>query len=502
MRVMKEEGGATLIDLKALIENFIIVFKRLWWLAVVFALIIGTLLPVISKVNYTPVYRAYCSFSVKVKNNSNTSDLNSLYGIYYDKDLATQLESTFSYILSSDLLTDAIKEDLGAKFLSNNITAKCIPGSNLFELNTYAATPQEAGQLLESVMVIFEETARYVIGDLDVDLVEETVIMDTPTTKVNLVKDAVLGAGIGIALAMALFAVLSLVHNTVQNPGDLEDHLNMPWLGVVPVADLKKNDENSIVHNNNDVAENIHGIARKLDNMMKKDGLKVLLVTSTAPEEGKSTLSLALAEVMESWGRKTAIIDGDLRNPTLYRRVGLKKKTLPLEKVIKGEVSPENVIFKVTKSGVSFVGNSIPVEDPTVLINSNEMRDFITTLSSQVDCLIIDTPPCETMTDVALYQEYSDGIIYVVRQDYVPISTIINAVESLGQSDGKILGYILNGARETVEGYGKYSYGKYSYGKYGSGYGYYGRYSSYGKYGYYGKYSKYARSRYGDTVNE
>ena len=502
MSVMKKEDGATLIDLKALIENFIIVFKRLWWLAVLFALIIGTVLPVISKVNYTPVYRAYCSFSVKVKNNSNTSDLNSLYGIYYDKDLATHLESTFSYILSSDLLADAIKEDLGAKVASNNITAKCITGSNLFELNTYAATPEEAGELLNTVVSIFEETARYVIGDLDIDLVEETVILNTPTNKVNLVKDAVFGAAIGIGLALVIFAFLSLFHNTVQKPGDLEDHLNMPWLGVVPVADLKKNDGNSTLHNNNDFAESIHGIARKLDNMMKKDGLKIILVTSTAPEEGKSTISLALAEVMESWGRKTAIIDGDLRNPTLYRRVGLKKKTLPLEKAIKGEVPAENVIFKVTKSGVCFVGNSIPVEQPTVLIDSSEMRDFISTISSQVDCLIIDTPPCETMSDVALYQEYSDGILYVVRQDYVPIKNIIDSVESLGQSDGKILGYILNGARETTEGYGKYSYGRYSYGKYGYSYGYYGRYGNYGKYGYYGKYSKYARSHYEDTVNE
>ena len=84
----------------------------------------------------------------------------------------------------------------------------------------------------------------------------------------------------------------------------------------------------------------------------------------------------------------------------------------------------------------------------------------------------------------------------------MPINTIIDAVEGLGQSDGKILGYILNGARETTEGYGKYSYGRYSYGKYGHSYGYYGRYGNYGKYSYYGKYNKYGRSHYEDTVNE
>lgn len=502
MSAMRQVDGIKLIDANALIENFIIILKRLWWIAVVFALILGTLLPVVSKSNYTPVYRSYCSFSVKVKNNSNTSDLNSLYGIYYDKDLATQLENTFSYILSSDLLTDAIKEDLGPKVAANKITAKCIPGSNLFELNTYASSPEEAGALLNTVMLIFEETARYVIGDLDIDIVEEQVIIDTPTNKLNPIRDAVFGVAIGLALGMVIFVLLSFFHNTVQKPGDLEDHLNMPWLGVVPMTEIKKNDETDTFLNKSDFTESIHGIARKLDNLIKKEGLKIILVTSTVPSEGKSTISLALAEVLESWGRKTALIDGDLRNPTLYRRVGLKKQLLPLEKVIDGDVPVENVMYKVTKSNVCLIGNSIPVEQPTVLINSTKMRDFINTISNQFDCLIIDTPPCETMSDVALYQEYSDGILYVVRQDYAPVRTIIDAVEGLSQSDGKILGYILNGARETAEGYGKYSYGKYSYGKYGNSYGYYGKYGNYGKYSYYGRYSKYARSHYEDTVNE
>ena len=177
MNAIKNEDNAMLLEFIELAKKIIIILKRFWWLVVVFALIIGTLLPVVSKINYTPLYRAYCSFSVKIKNNSNTSDLNSLYGIYYDKDLATQLEDTFTYIVSSDLLTDAVKEDLGAMVAADQITAECIPGSNLFELNTYADTPQEAGELLNTVVSIFEETARYVFGELEIDLVEEMVIV-------------------------------------------------------------------------------------------------------------------------------------------------------------------------------------------------------------------------------------------------------------------------------------------------------------------------------------
>lgn len=495
--------ASNVLNVSAIIQNTLAVFKRMWWLAIVFTLIFGISLPLISKAGYTPVYRAYCSFSVKVINNSNAGDLNSLHGIYYDKDLAEQLEKTFTYILGSDLLTDKVREEIDTQVAANNIVASCIPGSNLFELSTYASTPEEAGKLLNAVMSIFEETARYVIGDLDVDMVEEAVIVNTPNGAPNLINDAIIGVGMGLVLSAGIFVLLSFFHNTVQKPGDLEKRLNMPWLGVVPVTDIKKhnNDDVGITHRESEFRENIHGIARKLDDIMKKDGLKVFLVTSTAPSEGKSTISLALAEAFESWGKKTVIIDGDLRNPTLYRRVGLKKKTLPLEKAIKGEVPIEDVMFKVTKNELCLVGNSIPVKQPTVLINSNEMRNFVNNLSMSVDCIFIDTPPCEAMSDVALYQEYADGIIYVVRQDYAPIKSIINAVESLGQIDSKILGYILNGVKQTAEGYGKYGYGKYSHGKYG--YGYYGQYGSYGKYGYdrYSRYGKFAYRHYDKSQN-
>ena len=88
---------------------------------------------------------------------------------------------------------------------------------------------------------------------------------------------------------------------------------------------------------------------------------------------------------------------------------------------------------------------------------------------------MIDTPPCGQLSDAALFQQYADGILYVVQQDRIPIHQIVEAAESLCDSENKLLGYVINGAEQLPHGYGKYGYSKYGH------YGSYGDYQESGK---------------------
>ena len=128
------------------------------------------------------------------------------------------------------------------------------------------------------------------------------------------------------------------------------------------------------------------------------------------------------------------------------------------------------------EKNLMLVGNTQPVQEPTVLLDSKKMESFIDSLAQKADCVIIDAPPCEVMSDVTVLQRYADRVLYVVRQDYARIPQITDAVEDLCTTENKLLGYVLNGTVKTAQGYGKYGYGTYSYGKYGNGYyGYYGK---------------------------
>jgi capsular exopolysaccharide synthesis family protein len=227
---------------------------------------------------------------------------------------------------------------------------------------------------------------------------------------------------------------------------------------------------------------------------MEERGAKVILVTSTAPGEGKSVLSQNLAESFAYWGKKVVLLDGDLRRPVLYQRFGHKRERMSLEDVLSGCADMDTVIRRHWDRKLTAVLNSVPVDKPTVLIDSTAMKQMVESFAKRADLVIIDTPPCGQLSDVSLYQQYADGILYVVQQDRLAIRQIVDAAASLNESENKLLGYVLNGAQQISQGYGKYGYGQYSYGKYG-GYGKYG-------YGRYGKCGSYVETEHRDKVSE
>ena len=489
--IEQQETDAIEIDLGRLLRNLLQIAKKLWFLLLL-AIVLGAAAVVfVQEKSYTPSYSAYCTFSVHVVNKATLSDTNSMYSVYYDQDLAEQLDATFSYLINSDFLLDDVKEYLGEKSIDGYAQAHSIEGSNIFVITAYSSTPEKAGALLEALMALYYDAARYVVGDMEEEIIEGPVTSLTPCNTPDRTKGIMLGAILGFLICVGAMVVALLFKQTVFEPSDLEKYLNMQCLGVVPLMQSKRNlsSKPSAVGDSYEqsiFSESIRGVSRKLENAIEHRRVKVMLVTSTAAGEGKSVLSQHLAENFAYWGKRVALLDGDLRKPMLYQRFGVKKR-MSLEKVLSGEEAMETVLCREQNGKLTQVLNSVPVEDPTVVINSAAMADMIALLAEQADLVIIDTPPCGQLADASLYQQYADGIPYVVQQDRMTVRQIAQAVENLYESDNKLLGYVLNGAQQTAKGYGKYGYGTYSYGKYGEagkyGYGKYGKYGHYGSYG-------------------
>lgn len=474
------------IDLIRLMQKVLQLLKRLWFAVVLSVVFCVAAVVLVQQNNYTPSYKAYCTFSVHVINKGALSDINSLYAVYYDQDLAEQLDATFSYLINSDLLLDDIKEFLGSDTIGGSISANSIEGSNIFVISTYSGNPESAGKLLEAVMAVYYDSARYVVGDMKTEIIEGPVVSETPHNAPSLIKGIGLGGCLGLVLSIGAMVLYALFKRTVFKPSDLEEYLNVQCFGVVPLMQSGRNltDDLSKVSATQEQGmfrESIRGIARKLENAIVGEGKKVILVTSTAPGEGKSMMSQSLAETFAHWGKKVVLVDGDLRKPTIYRRYGYKNKEFRLEDVLRRQASADKVICRKHGGGLTLVMNSVPVERPTVCIDSSAMKTMIEFFSDHSDVVIIDTPPCGQLSDASLYMQYADGILFVVQQDRIAIRQIVDSVENLCGLENKLLGYVINGAEQISQGYGKYGYGKYSYGKYGN-YGKYG-YSKYGEYG-------------------
>ena len=475
---MAQNDEAAELDLWKLLYDCWKSVKRFWWIVLGCVAVFAVLVPTVCQWNTVPEYKATCSFTVRVVNSSVTESIHNQYDIYYDKDLATQLDKTFTYILTSDHLGDEVRQELDKELVAGRITAKCITGSNLFEITALSKSPQEAYDLLVTVMEVFPNAARYVVGDLMVEMLEKPEANKTPANAVNLKKMAVLGGLLGLALAAGILVLIALSVRTVRKPEELEEVLNMPCLGIVPIT---RERTNNIAEG--EFRESIRGISRKVETALERDGVKVLLVTGTNAEEGKSLIARYLAQTLAEWGKRVYLVDCDLRKPSLHKLFKCRDQKLPLEDYLNGKEPLDAVLCQTNTKGLTLVCNTESVREPTVLLGTQAMKDMIEKLASSGDCVILDTPPCGGFSDVAALQGYAQRILYVVRQNHAAKEQIIDAVEHLTDDESKLLGFVLNYAEKTASGYGKYGYGAYSYGKYGNGY--------YGKYGHYSKYSKY-----------
>ncbi len=225
--------------------------------------------------------------------------------------------------------------------------------------------------------------------------------------------------------------------------------------------------------------------------IMKK-GCKVIVVSSSNPNEGKTTTTVNLAVTISQADQRVLLIDGDLRKPKIHQYFSLSNSpglTNYLSDKVSGRRGNDifNVIHATEYENLSVLcSGSIP-PNPAELLGSELMSDFIQDVSRDYDYIIIDTPPLNVVSDAMPIIRESDGVILVVRQNQTTHPDLQKALSSLDFIDAKILGFVVNfveskASRYSSKYYGKSGYGKYGYGKYGYSYGYgYGYGNNYDK---------------------
>ncbi len=150
-KIQSEEDEAT-IDLSVLLRDFIRGVGKFWWLIMVLALIGAVIAYTRAAGTYYPMYRSEATFTVTTNTSDSTETSSSDYNFYYDSATADQLALTFPYILSSDLLTDAMEEDLGVESINGSVSATVIPNSNMITMYAISSDPETAKAILESAI--------------------------------------------------------------------------------------------------------------------------------------------------------------------------------------------------------------------------------------------------------------------------------------------------------------------------------------------------------------
>lgn len=190
--------------------------------------------------------------------------------------------------------------------------------------------------------------------------------------------------------------------------------------------------------------------------------IKVIVVTSSGPGEGKSTTASNLAVVMAQAGNKTVIIDCDQRKPRLHKVFGLSNER-GISDILAKEIKFEEAVQDTEVKNLNIITSGTKPPNPAELLASGAMKEFLESLREKYDSIIIDTPPIVAVTDAQLLSRYADGCILVVASAQADRYAAMKAKELLEKVDANVLGVVLNKVDGSHKGYyGAYYYSYYS----------------------------------------
>lgn len=465
------------IDIISLAGDFLYGLKKLWLLILVLTLAGAGISYFRTSYTYTPQYVASATMSVTAPG-----------GQYIGAQTASQMAEVFPYILTSGVLEDVVAREMGMDSVPGTISATAEDGTNLLTMSVTSDDPQMAYDILHTVIDCYPEVAEFVLGNTSLTILDETgVPSDTQKAVVvrgSYKRGAVMGAGAGLVI-LCLYVLLK---KTVKSKDKLKSQINLPDMGSLPYIRNKKRkkkpEQNKVSLINERTPASYQEAMRRLRIRVLKEveenQTKTIMVTSSVPGEGKTTVAVNLAISLARQGKKVVLVDCDLRNPSIGEFLGITEQHLGIDSVLHKKAAVTDVLTEIDVNGenkLTLLLGEYGEKTDISLLGSKRMQGLIADLKSMADVVILDTAPAQLLADAALMARFVDAALYVIRYDYTKMYKIREGIQALSMSKIKMLGYVFNCDRNSGDG------------RYGYGYGYgYRRYGSYGSYGHYGRY--------------
>jgi succinoglycan biosynthesis transport protein ExoP len=249
------------------------------------------------------------------------------------------------------------------------------------------------------------------------------------------------------ALAIGLIVLLDLLDSTVRTSDDVENKLKVSMLGFLPLDKSNKSDFafRSFVNKSDKsgFAEAVRTIRTSLVLSSLDEPFKTIVVTSSVPGEGKSTVSLNIAEALGQM-EKVLLIDADMRRPTMSKALGLTSSTVGLSNLISGKASVEECINRLPDSEIDVIVSGTIPNNPLELIGSKQFKQLLHALSKQYDRIIIDSAPVHMVSDAQILSSYADSVLYIVKSNSTPVGIASKGIKVLRSVNAPITGVVLN----------------------------------------------------------
>jgi non-specific protein-tyrosine kinase len=444
------------------LRDYVRVLRGRWRLIILCALVAVGIASAWS-IHQTPKYEASTQLFVAAK----STDVS---GAYQGDLFSRQRVKSYSDIVNSPPVVTAVVASLRLNMtpgqVASEITADAPTETVLLNVHVTDAQPKRAQAIANAVSEEFavlasklETPTGSTTSPVKVSVVKAAALPGSPVsprTRLNIVAGALVGLMIGVGLAIAR----ETLDTSVKHLDDLAQELDVAPLGVV-LYDPEAAKRPLIVHaaGQSSRAEAFRQLRTNLQFVDVDSAPRSILVTSSVPEEGKSTTTANLAISLAQAGVRVCLVEGDLRRPRLVHYLGLEGAA-GLTNVLIGKATLDEVLQPWGDGKLSVLACGPTPPNPSELLGARSMAEVLRELEDRFDLVIIDAPPLLPVTDAAVLASQCSGALLVIRHGKTKKEQVRRAVEALRSVDANIYGVVLNMA--PAKGPDAYYYG-YAY---------------------------------------
>jgi capsular exopolysaccharide synthesis family protein len=254
-----------------------------------------------------------------------------------------------------------------------------------------------------------------------------------------------------------------MLDNTIKTPADVEDKLKATMLGLLPLikSEVKSESKGAYTGFIDDKTTGFSEAIRTIRTGVLLSDIDreqhIMVVTSSIPNEGKSTVATNLAAALGQM-HKTLIIDADMRRPTLAKTFGISGKQAGLSEIVSGSSDIESCITTSSDGTFDILCAGVIPPNPLELLSSEKFKSLINELSQRYHNIIIDSPPTQSVSDSLVLSALATGVIYVVKADSTSHTLATQGLARISSTGANTLGVILNQVNLENASYYDYDY--------------------------------------------
>jgi capsular exopolysaccharide synthesis family protein len=392
----------------------------------------------------------------------------------YTAQLSSQnLIETYQRLIEGDAILQRVVDELALPFdyieLDEMVNTSAVTDTLLMEVTVVDTDPARAA-------LIANEVAEQFVVYIDENIASgQNVNVSSPVGINNLARvpalpfepqpltAGLLGAFVGLLLAVALIAVLEFLDNTVKPQQNIQELTGSPMLASIPQAPNVKAGSHqvyTVAQPRSSASEAARLLRTNLEFASASSDINRFVVSSPNPGEGKSTTVANIGVVMAQSGVRTVIIDADLRRPTQHQIFGVPGDDGLTTLLTHPDRPWETVARKVAVANLLLITSGPIPPNPSDLVSSQRFISLLNTIAEDVDLIILDSPPILAASDALAMAAHSDGLVLVCFSNKTRLDHLSHAAQSIRQGGIRLIGVVLN---RTKKQQGASYYGDYYY---------------------------------------